>query len=261
MKAPINKTMNAYFISFLKRSEYATMPTEQAVADLIPKNRKHFRVPVEAISNGIDLSRFSKGKPNEAVYTRHDIPKNVPIVLYVGRVDPEKSLDILVRAFTQIHKKVPKAHLVIVGDGTAMPDLEDIAKEDGMTDYVHFLGRVVGDDLPQIYRTASVFAITSKIETQSIVLLEAMATGLPCVAVKAGAIPELVKNSKNGYLCKPDSSSVVAKNICQILLDDKKQEQMSNQSLELVKRHDLSYTLTRMEEIYKKVLAERAKNQ
>ena len=261
MKATINKTMNAYFISFLKRSEYATMPTEQAVADLIPKNRKHFKVPVEAISNGIDLSRFSKGKPNETVYARHDIPKDVPIVLYVGRVDPEKSLDILVRAFTQIHKKVPKAHLVIVGDGTAMPDLEDIAKEDGMTDYVHFLGRVVGDDLPQIYRTANVFAITSKTETQSIVLLEAMATGLPCVAVKAGAIPELVKNSKNGYLCRPDNSSVVAKNICQILLDDKKQEQMSNHSLELVKRHDLSYTLTRMEEIYKKVLAERAKNQ
>ena len=64
-KKPINSMMNKYFVSFLKRSEYATMPTEQAVADLIPNKRKPFKVPVEALSNGIDLSRFAKGKPNK----------------------------------------------------------------------------------------------------------------------------------------------------------------------------------------------------
>lgn len=258
MKTPINKTMNAYFISFLRRSEYATMPTEQAVSDLIPKNRKHFKVPVEAISNGIDLSRFAKGRANSDIYERYDIPKGVPIVLYVGRVDPEKSLDVLVNAFTEVHSKVPDAHLVIVGDGTARAELEKITKKSGTSEYAHFLGRVVGDDLPQIYRTGTLFAITSKTETQSIVLLEAMATGLPCIAVRAGAVPELVKTSKNGYLCDPDDPGTIAKCIVNILSKEERRERMSKESLKMVKKHDIAYTLTRMEDIYNKVLDARA---
>jgi len=256
MKSPINKTMNAYFISFLKRSEYATMPTEQAVADLIPKNRKHFKVPVEAISNGIDLSRFSKGRARAEIYEKYKIPTDQPIVLYVGRVDPEKSLQILVEAFVNAHKKVANAHLVIVGDGTARPSLEQMIKKAGLTEFAHFLGRVVGDDLPQLYRTGSVFAITSKTETQSIVLLEAMASGLPCIAVRAGAIPELVVSDRNGYLCEPDDIDAVAKAMIKILSDDKIRDAMSAQSLKMVQRHDISHTLTRMEEIYTKVVDE-----
>jgi glycosyltransferase involved in cell wall biosynthesis len=257
VKEPINKAMNAYFISFLKHSEYATMPTEQAVSDLVPKNRKHFKVPVEAISNGIDLSKFSKGKPADDIYERFDIPRDKQIVLYVGRVDPEKSLHIMVDAFIKAHKKMSDAHLVVVGDGTARPDLEKMIENAGLNEYAHFLGRVIGDDLPQIYRTGTVFAITSKTETQSIVLLEAMATGLPCIAVKAGAIPELVKTGENGYLCEADDVDGVAKAMVAILSDSENQKKYSAGSLKLVQKHDISYTLTRMEEIYEKVLAAR----
>ena len=172
-------------------------------------------------------------------------------------MDPEKSLHILVEAFIKAHKKVSDAHLVVVGDGTARPDLEKMIQKAGLSNYAHFLGRVIGEDLPQIYRTGTVFAITSKTETQSIVLLEAMATGLPCIAVKAGAIPELVKTGENGYLCEADDVDGVAKSMVNILSDSKKQKEMSAGSLKLVQKHDISYTLTRMEEIYEKVLAAR----
>lgn len=257
-KEPLNILMNQYFISFLKRSEYATMPTEQAIADLIPKNRKHFKVPVEALSNGIDLSRFSAGDVNEQIYKKYKLPKNEPTVLYVGRVDPEKSIEILLEAFIQLADDVPKAHLVIVGDGTAKPKLEKMAKNAGLSERIHFTGRVIGDDLPQIYRTAKLFAITSKTETQSIVLLEAMATGLPCVAVKAGAIPELVKTGENGFLCEADDVDAVANGIKTILTDSKKRQEMSAASTRKVKKHDINYTLTRIEEIYQSVLDARA---
>lgn len=257
-KEPLNILMNQYFISFLKRSEYATMPTEQAIADLIPKNRKHFKVPVEALSNGIDLSRFSAGDVNEQIYKKYKLPKNEPTVLYVGRVDPEKSIEILLEAFIQLADDVPKAHLVIVGDGTAKPKLEKMAKNAGLSERIHFTGRVIGDDLPQIYRTAKLFAITSKTETQSIVLLEAMATGLPCVAVKAGAIPELVKTGENGFLCEADDVDAVANGIKTILTDSKKRQEMGAASTRKVKKHDINYTLTRIEEIYQSVLDARA---
>ena len=258
-KRPINAMMNRYFVSFLKRSEYATMPTEQAVADLIPNKRKPFKVPVEALSNGIDLSRFSKGRANKEIYTEFGIPKDKPIVLYVGRVDPEKSLNVLMDAFIKVHKKVPDAHLVVVGDGTARPKLEDQIAKAGLSDQAHFLGRIVGDKLPQLYRTGTVFAITSKTETQSIVLMEAMASGLPCVAVDAGAIHELVQNSKNGYLCNADDVDAVARGIVKVITADKERwEKLSQESIKRARKHDISHTLTRIEEIYNTVLDNRA---
>ena len=253
-KKPINAAMNAYFVSFLRRSEYATMPTEQAIADLIPKNRHFFKVPVEALSNGINLSRFTKGRANAEIYEKYNIPKNAPIVLYVGRVDPEKSLDVLMCAFAKVIQDMPKAHIVIVGDGTARDKLEEIAIKNGFADHAHFTGRVIGDDLPQLYRTGTVFAITSKTETQSIVLMEAMASGLPAVAVKAGAVPELVKHGKNGYIYEPDDENSIARGILRILSDKDLHEKMSNEAIKRIEKHDISHTLTRMEEIYHTVL-------
>lgn len=257
-KKPINKAMNAYFLSFLRRSEYATMPTEQAITDLLPKNRRFFKVPVVAISNGIDLSRFAKGRANSEIYDKYNIPKKAPIVLYVGRVDPEKSLDVLMYAFVDVLQKVPDAHLVIVGDGTARRKLEEIAEEEEISSHVHFTGRVVGDDLPQIYRTATVFAITSKTETQSIVVMEAMASGLPVVAIRAGAVPELVKHGKNGYIYEPDDKDSVARGIIRILSDQDLREKLSEGSANRIKKHDISYTLTQIEDIYNTVLDNRA---
>ena len=258
-KKPINSMMNKYFVSFLKRSEYATMPTEQAVADLIPQKRKPFKVPVEALSNGIDLSRFTKGRANKEIYDEYKIPKNKPIVLYIGRVDPEKSLDILMKAFIKAHEKVPDAHLVVVGDGSARSKLEGIIEKAGLNKNAHFLGRVVGDNLPQLYRTGTVFAITSKTETQSIVLMEAMASGLPCVAVDAGAVHELVKNNKNGYLVEADDITAVANSLVKIMTNKERQAKMSEESVARAAKHDISHTLTRMEEIYTQVLENREK--
>jgi glycosyltransferase involved in cell wall biosynthesis len=162
-------------------------------------------------------------------------------------------------AFIEAHREVPDAHLVVVGDGTARPKLEAQIEKAGLSENAHFLGRVVGDNLPQLYRTGTVFAITSKTETQSIVLMEAMASGLPCVAVDAGAIHELVKTNKNGYLCEPDDVAAVSSSLVKILSNPERREKMSAESIKRAAKHDISYTLTRMEEIYNKVLDDRAR--
>lgn len=253
-KKPIDSVVRTYFASFLKKSEYATMPTELAIADLIPKNRKKFKVPVEALSNGIDFSRFSPGKAKPEIYTKYNIPKNRPTVLYIGRVDPEKSLSVLVQAFSLTLKKIPEAQLVIVGDGSDKQKLEQLSRELNIDNHVIFTGRVVGDDLPELYKIGTVFGISSTTETQSIVLMEAMASGLPAVAVKAGAIGELVKNAKNGYLCEPSDDKAIARGLTKILESKDLQKSMSKMSIKLIKKHDINYTLTRMEQIYQAVL-------
>lgn len=258
-KKPINAAMNAYFMSFLRRSEYATLPTKQAITDLLPKNHHSFKVPVEALSNGIDLSHFTKGPASEEIYKKYAIPKNVPIILYVGRIDPEKSLDILVNSFKKLIKEVPKAHLVMVGDGTAREKLEKMIKRKKLSNQTHFIGRVIGDDLSQIYRTGTVFVITSKTETQSIVLMEAMASGLPAIAVNAGAVTELVKDGENGFIFEPNDTDGIASGINTIISNKELREKMSKNALKMIAKHDINYTLSRFEKIYNNVLRSRSK--
>jgi glycosyltransferase involved in cell wall biosynthesis len=254
VKKPIDSFLRWYFGIFIKTSDYATMPTEIAVRDLAPKPGRIFKVKVEAMSNGIDLSRFKPGKAPKEIYKKYSLSPDKPTVLYVGRVDREKSLDVLLSAFAETIKKVPDAQLVIVGDGKDMDHLKDLAKELNVTDKTHFLGRIVGDDLPKLYKAGAVFAITSETETQSIVLMEALASGLPAVAVNAGAVKELVKNNQNGFLKKPKSIKPIAGALAKILQNPDLRQKFSNESLKIAKTHDISHTLAKVEEIYTKVL-------
>ncbi len=251
VKKPVDAAVRAYMASFLKHSEYATMPTEMAIGDLIPKNRKRFKVSVEALSNGVDLSSFKPGKPRMDILRKYDIDMKKPRVLYVGRVDPEKSIENVVEAFSMAALKVPNAELLIVGDGTARIGLIKLAKEKGIEDKVKFLGRVMPPDLYEIYKTGTVFATASETETQGIVLIEAAATGLPLIAVDAGAVRELCQNKKNGILCKPGKIRQMANAMVKILSDAKLREMYSAGSIEVAKKHDINRTLNRFEEIYK----------
>ena len=250
VKKPVDATVRAYMASFLKHAEYATMPTEMAIEDLVPKNRKHFKVPVEALSNGVDLSEFKPGKPSTEILRKYNIDIKKPRVLYVGRVDPEKSIENVVEAFAAMSKRVPEAELLIVGDGIAKPRIEKLVAERGLEDEVRFLGRVMPPDLYEIYKTGTLFATASETETQGIVLIEAAATGLPLVAVDAGAVRELCQNKKNGILCKPGNINQMAKAMVKIIGDKTLHKQYSAGSIEIAKKHDINHTLSRFEEIY-----------
>ena len=118
VKKPVDAVLRTYMASFLKHSEYATMPTEMAIEDLIPKNRKRFQVPVEALSNGINLDEFHPGKPDLSICAKYGITKENLTqnrILYVGRVDPEKSIDVTMRAFQRVLTRLPETEFMIVG--------------------------------------------------------------------------------------------------------------------------------------------------
>lgn len=254
IKRPVDAALRTYMASFLKHSEYATMPTEMAIGDLVPKNRRRFKVPVEPLSNGVDLSEFTPRQPKAKVMKHFHLQPGRPRVLYVGRVDPEKSIGNVVTAFVEVLAKVPEAELVIVGDGTDCSRLRDLVKGLDLQNSVKFLGRVMLPDIADIYRGSTVFATASETETQGIVLIEAAATGLPLVAVDAGAVGELCQNRKNGTLCRPGDTSAMARALVRILQDEKLRKKYSAASLEIAKQHDLNRTLARFIEIYQEAV-------
>ncbi|MCL2038761.1 glycosyltransferase [Candidatus Saccharibacteria bacterium] len=262
-RRPLNTVVRKYYTTFLTRAEYATMPTQLAIRDLAPKKRRPAQ-PIEPLSNGVDLSRFRPAKPAKSLYQKYRLPPNKPIILYVGRLDAEKSLSVLLRAFAKLRSQrpalpnslcseCPDTHLVLVGDGSDRRNLQALAHRLGIADSVLFTGKIIGADLPKIYRAASIFAITSTTETQSIVTIEALATGLPAVAVNAGALSELVEDQQNGFLVPPNNVPAFAAALQKILADPKLARRMSGHSLTVARRHDLAQTLTRLLEIYRSI--------
>lgn len=246
---PINYILKAYGARFHSKADFVTMPTQSAI-EMFNAGDK-IDIPMEAVSNGIDLSHFTPGKISDELYKKFNLPKNTPIVSYIGRLDAEKHLPVLLRAFVRVHTALPEAHLLIVGDGTERPGLLHLAKELGLGDKVTFTGRVSDEELVELHRIGTVFCMPSPAELQSIATLEAMASGQPVVAVDAGALKELCQDQRNGYLCEQDDDAMIADGIITILSDKKLHDKMSKESLAIAGTHDLDTTLARFEEIYR----------
>ncbi len=139
--------------------------------------------PMHVLPTGIPLAQFARGD-GLAFRTRHDIAPDRPVALYVGRVAHEKNIGFLLDALRQARQLCPDALLVIAGEGPAMGDLQARVETLGLQDAVRFIGYLDRQQaLPDCYAAADVFVFASRTETQGLVLLEAMAAGLPVIAL------------------------------------------------------------------------------
>jgi glycosyltransferase involved in cell wall biosynthesis len=245
---PINYTLKAYGARFHSKADFVTLPTQSAI-DMFGAGDR-ITVPMKAVSNGIDLGRFTASKAPTALFKKYNLPKTSPIVSYIGRLDAEKHLPVLLKAFVQVLAKHPKSHMLIVGDGTEAKDLKLLARDLKIADNITFTGRVSDEELVELHQVGTVYCMPSPAELQSIATLEAMASGQPIVAVDAGALRELCQDGRNGYLVKQDDVDGMAAGINAILNDPEKRAEMSKQSLEIAQTHDLETTLNQFEQIY-----------
>ena len=250
VRRPVNALLYAYFRNRQSKSDFVTMPTKQAITNLL--SRGDIGVPIAAVSNGVDIQHYKPGKAKKETYHKYGIVENIPTVLYVGRVDPEKKVGVVVEAFAKVCKMLPNIQMVVVGDGVDKARLEKMVDEQSLP--VKFVGRVVGEDLYELYKVGTVFATASPIETQGIVLIEAAASGLPLIAVNAGAVEEVCQNGVNGCLCHVGNVEEIAGAMFKILSDTKLQSKYAKASEEIAHEHDFEKTLDRFINIYNRVI-------
>jgi glycosyltransferase involved in cell wall biosynthesis len=110
-----------------------------------------------------------------------------------------------------------------------------------------------------LHKIGTVFCMPSPAELQSIVALESMASGLPIVAVDAGAVKELCQDERNGFLCHKDDVKAITTGLLKILTDSKLREKMGAESLKIAKEHSIEHTLNRFEQIYKTEISAKKK--
>jgi len=242
-----------YLVNFYNKCDQVVTPTETFRRQLESWGVK---TPVRAVSNGIEVEQFLKHASYEQLNdTRKKLhlPEN-PLVLYLGRIDKDKAVDVLVRAIPEVVKRTD-AHFVFAGGGGEIEEIKELAAELKVDNKASFLGFLDHKMIVRLYQTSAVFAIASLIETQSLVTLEAMASSLPVVAVNFNALPELVKNGENGFLFPPGDSKKCAEGIIKILQNKKMAERMGRASVHLAMHHQMQRAFGEMVELYEEVIA------
>lgn len=202
---------------------------------------------VEYLSNGIDVGMVSP-KLSYAPTGR---------ILHAGRLGHEKNIDVVVRAFALLAERLPGYTLDIVGDGPARLNLQRLASSLGIAERVRMRGFMDRPSLAKAYRDYDAFVTASTIETQGIVLLEAMAAGLPVVGVDALAIPEIVRNGRSGIVTPPGDEQAIAEALEQLLASEEMRSRMGAAGREDVRQHALPAVVDRLESLYEQVLEAR----
>jgi len=199
---------------------------------------------IKVIPNGIDLGPFLSSVDTGSLRERLGLGSR-PVVLFVGRLGPAKGLDDLIRAFGRVKPRIGSTCLVLVGSGAAeySTRLKNLATSLGIGSDVILTGRVDQTDLHEAYAMSSVVALPSLMEGFGISLLEAMASGKPCVATRVGAIPEIVLPQRAGTLVDPGNPDALSNALAEVLADPEEARMMGERGREFVTK---AFTVERM---------------
>ncbi len=188
------KLVHGYLKALHNRTQTTLAPTSQIRDQLSESGYKNVKV----VSRGIDADLFHPARKDSKLKKEWGLKPSDLAVLYVGRLAPEKNLDLLVKSFRKIQSKVPYAKLILVGDG---PSKEKLKTEN--PDFI-FRGMRKGEDLAKHYASGDLFLFPSLTETFGNVVLEAMASGLPIVAYDYAAANQHLKHGKSALLSSFD---------------------------------------------------------
>lgn len=198
LQPAVERLLWAHMLALYRQVDAVTAPSRTAVRILHAQTLDR---PLKPISCGVDLHRFHprQNLDRDALRRQYGLDPHKTLFLYVGRIDREKDIHILLRGLAQLERH--DLQIGIVGKGSYLAALQEevatLALDDGR---VVLTGFVPDDDLPRLLNAADAFAMPSPAELLSIATLEAMASGLPVLAANARALPELVEHQVNGYL-------------------------------------------------------------
>ena len=187
-------------------SDQVIAPSESIAALL---RQRGVVAPMTVVPTGVEIERFAKGD-GRRLRDRLGVAEDGLVVGHLGRLAPEKNLAFLTQAVARFVRSEPRAHFLVVGSGPSETEIRAVFEQGGLTDRLHMVGVLQGQALVDAYHAMDFFAFASKSETQGMVLTEAMAAGLPVVALDASGVREVVRDKVNGRLLQEESTEEFA---------------------------------------------------
>ena len=223
----------------------------QSVREILIKRR--IKVPITIVPTGVNVGAFAYGR-GKLFCQQNRIPAGALVIGHVSRLAPAKNLDFMVPALLELLKKDKRVHALIVGRGPSVPMIRSKFKQAGLQKRLHLTGYLDGQDLIDAYHAMDVFAFASLSETQGIVLVEALAAGVPVVAVNAPGVREVVKDYVNGRLIpRIDQKKFITALEWVLKQPETKSKMIKQQAQNSAKEYSIRNCTLRMLKIYKQL--------
>ncbi len=220
--------------------------TRDALVEHLPETAGKISV----IHNGIDLQRFTEpGSPDDRARLFPQVPVSSPLLLCIGRLEPQKDFPNLFRAMT----KVPGVHLAIVGVGSLQAELQELSRALALAERVHFLGQ--RNDIPALLRNADLYVQASAWEGFGIAAVEAMASGLPLVITDVAGLREVVSDA--GVRVPPGDPDSLARALTDLLADERRRADLSRRARTRAQSFTIATCAGAYRQLYEKLVLER----
>jgi len=233
---------------FYKTCDMLLMPSELLIHEL---HEDGYRRPMHYLPNAVPLE--TRTSPSDAARRKFRVAHGLRerVIVHVGRLSKEKCVDVVLHSFAELAKTRDDASLLLIGDGPAKKELEKTAHHLGMADRVRFTGFVPHDELMNsgMLGLCDVFVTASTMESQGMVILEAMSFGIPVVAVDEGAVGEVVGES--GFLTEPGDAVAIALHVDRLLSDKSLAADMARLSKQRAKQFSVNTVTTKLLGIYR----------
>ncbi len=223
---------------------------------------KHYGVskPIHVIPTGIDTTNFEKSRySDEEILSLREslgLKADTPVIISIGRIAKEKSIDVIIRALPALIRKLPEVRFVIVGEGMEAENLLQLAQSLGVTEHLLFTGGKPWSEIGKYYRLGNVFCSASVSETQGLTFAEAMAAGIPVVAKKDECIENIVSDGQTGLLFEKEED--LPQLLYRVLTDRACSEMLSQNGIDAMQKLSVEAFADHVEALYQQVIAETA---
>lgn len=247
------KFARRYSRVFCNMTDSVIVPTAKVEASLLSYG---VRKPLYVIPTGIDLEPFRRENISDTVVaqlkSKLGIDPSHRLILCLGRVAKEKSIDLAISVLPDIVRLIPDARLLIVGDGPALPKLRELAKSLAVEQYIYFSGAVTYSEIGKYYRLGDVFLCCSVTETQGLTYYEAMASGTPVIARKDDSIRNLLIDRENCRMFQDSKELPLI--VSELLSDTQNAARLSAKAREAMEFYSASTFGSRVEDAYKNTI-------
>jgi 1,2-diacylglycerol 3-alpha-glucosyltransferase len=243
--------LETYMPDFCAAVDLVISPSA-GMADVLRKFK--VETPIAIVPNGVDIQRFlTVGNP--AGRSQLGLSAADLLLVYTGRLAPEKNLPFLLKAFGGVAQAVENAHLLLVGDGPEREKLADIVTHTGLAHRIHFVGRVNYAELPAYLAMCDAFVTASVSEVHPLSVIEAMAAGLPVMGIRSVGVGDTVQDNVTGFLSNEDLAAFTAK-LTRLCLDTPLRRKMGQAARKVSERYAIERTTDLMLDHYERLFGQ-----
>ena len=242
--------LKTYFPGFCDSVDKVVAPSDGLKKVL---QRVGVTADIEVVPNGVDISPF-RGEITPMKITDCGFSDDDVILIYVGRLGPEKNLPFLLRAFNGAAQAYENLCLLIVGDGPEHDNLVDLARHMPISDRVQFTGFVEYKKVPSYLAAADIFVTASVTEVHPLSVIEAMGAGLPVLGIDSPGVADTVNDGKDGFIIPEEDLAAFTAKMVRLATDDDLRRQMSDAARKTSRLYDFERTTQLMTELYERVI-------